>query len=135
MTSEITNRHVDLRVVRCARPGKTCAESAVLLARARSSGTFELLTEEAWAQALGYLRDELTGMSLESFMDLDTPAPGGVVAAVLDETAKSFLVRLRSKHARRKVFRLHLWFDPYERAMFLVADEVLDDSCSQSGGR
>ena len=44
----MTNPGVDLVVVLRIRPGRTCAQSAVLLARARPTGVFELLTAAAW---------------------------------------------------------------------------------------
>ena len=59
-------READLVVVVCIRPAKSCAQSRVMLARARPIGIFELLTAEAWARALGYPADELNGTSLRS---------------------------------------------------------------------
>jgi hypothetical protein len=115
----------DLVLVLCASPGKTCAESDVMLARVRPSGIFELLSAAAWARALGYAPDELSGKSLRELMQLETPAAGEVVAALLDEKdAQPLDVTLRCKDARRKCFRFHRRFDPYQGAMYVVADEL-----------
>ena len=113
----------DLVLVLRVRPGKTCAQSGVMLARIRPGGLFELLTAAAWAQALGYTADELNGKSLRELMQLGKRAAGKVVAALLDEKhAQPLDVSLRCKDERRKSFRFHRRFDPYEKAIFVVAD-------------
>jgi PAS domain-containing protein len=105
--------------------GKACAQSGVMLARVRRSGMFELLTSAAWARALGYLPDELSGKSLRELMALDKRAAREVVTALLDEgDARPLEVTLRCKDERRKCFRLYRRFDPYEQAVFVLADEV-----------
>lgn len=96
-----------------------------MLARIRPSGLFELLSAAAWARALGYRPDELSGRSTRELMHLEEPAAGDVVAALLDENdAPPLHVTLRCKDDRRKRFRLHRRFDPYDKAVFVVADEV-----------
>jgi len=96
-----------------------------MLARARPSGIFELLTAATWARALGYPPDELSGKSLSELMQLEKPAAGEVVAALLDEKdVQPLEVTLRCKDERRKRFRFHRRFDAYEEAMFVVADEL-----------
>lgn len=105
--------------------GKTFAESAVMLACVRRSGSFELLTPAPWTRALGYLPQELSGKSLRELMQLEQRAAGEVVAALLDEEdARPLEVMLRCKDERRKCFRFYRRFDPYEQAVFVVADEV-----------
>jgi len=127
-TAGSTRLLADLMLVLCVSPGKTCAESGVMLARVRPSGVFELLTATAWARALGYPADELSGKSLRELLQLETPAAGELVAALLDEKDVQPLdVTLRCKDERRKCFRFHRRFDPYEKAMFVVADELLED--------
>jgi PAS domain-containing protein len=107
---------------------KTCAQSGVMLARVRKSGMFELLTAAAWARALGYLPEELSGKSLRQLMQLETRAAREVVAALLDEEdVEPLEVTLRCKDERRKCFRLYRRFDPYEQAVFVVADEVSEE--------
>jgi PAS domain-containing protein len=99
-----------------------------MLARVRKSGMLELLTAAAWARALGYLPDELRGKSLRELMQLETRAAGEMVAALLDEQdVQPLEVTLRCKDARRKCFRLYRRFDPYEQAVFVVADEVSEE--------
>jgi hypothetical protein len=114
----------DLKVVLGASPGKTCARSGLMLARVLPCGLFELLSTAAWARALGYPAQELSGKWLHDLM-LEASAAGDVVASLLDETdAQPLDVTLRCKDERRKSFRLHRRFDPYDHAMFVLADEV-----------
>jgi hypothetical protein len=115
----------DLVLVLCLSPGKACTDSGVMMARVRPSGLFELLSVEAWARALGYAPDELSGKSLRELMQLEKPAAGRVVSALLnDEDAQPLDVTLRCKDERRKSFRFHRRFDPYQDAMYVVADEL-----------
>jgi PAS domain-containing protein len=118
----------DLILVLGVSPGKTGAQSKVMLARVRRSGKFELLTAAAWARALGYLPDELSGKSLRELMQLETRASREVVTALLDEEdVQPLEITLRCKDERRKCFRLYRRFDPYEQAVFVVADEVAEE--------
>jgi hypothetical protein len=115
----------DLMLVLSCNPGKACKESDVMMARVRRSGLFELLSAAAWARALGYAPDELTGKSLSELMPLEKPAAGRVVAALLDdEDAQPLDVTLRCKDERRKCFRFHRRFDAYQDATYVVADEL-----------
>ena len=115
----------DLLVVLCLNPGRTCAESDVMMARLRPGGIFELLTSAAWARALGYPPAELSGKSLRELIALETPAAAAVVSALLDTTgAEPLDVTLRCKDERRKYFRFHRRFDPYGQSVFVVADEL-----------
>ena len=117
----------DLILVLSVRPGKMCRQSDVMLARVRS-GTFELLTAAAWAETLGYRPDELSGKSLRQLLQLEKGAAGKFVAALLDEGDIGPLeVTLRCKDERRKCFRLYRQFDPYEQAVFVVADEISEE--------
>lgn len=115
----------DLMLVLCVNPGKACEESDVMMARVRPSGLFELLSAAAWARALGYAPDELSGKSLCELMPLEKPAAGCVVAALLDdEDAQPLEVTLRCKDERSKRFRFHRRFDSYQNTIYLVADEL-----------
>ena len=118
----------DLTLVPSASPGKTCKASDLMMARARPSGIFELLSAAAWARALGYAPDELNGKSLCGLMPLETRVAGDLVAALLDRKGvESLEVTLRCKDERRKSFRFHRRFDPYGDTMYVVADEVSED--------
>jgi PAS domain-containing protein len=115
-------RCADLVLVLGVSP-RTSPQSGVMLARIRPGGIFELLTL-AWARALGYAPDELSGKRVRDLVQLEKPATGEVVAALLDENdARPLDVTLRCKDERRKPFRLHRRFDPYEQAVFVLADE------------
>jgi PAS domain-containing protein len=117
----------ELILVLSVSPGKTCTQSAVMLARVRRSGKFELLTAAAWARALGYLPEELSGKALRELM-LEKRAAREVFSALLDEgDARPLEVTLRCKDERRKCFRLYRRFDPYEQAVFVLADEVSEE--------
>jgi PAS domain-containing protein len=117
-------RLADLMLVLCVNPGRTCAQSDVMLARLRLCGIFELLTVGAWARALGYGPQELSGKSLRELMSLERPA-GEIVAALLaTDVAEPVDVTLRCKDERRKRLRFHRRFDADEQAIFVVADEV-----------
>jgi PAS domain-containing protein len=99
-----------------------------MLARVFPSGTFELLTGAAWARALGYPPDELSGKPLRELMRLEQPAAGEFVAALLDEAgAQPLEVTLLCKDERRKCFRLYRRYDAYEKAVFIVAEEVSEE--------
>jgi PAS domain S-box-containing protein len=119
-------RLADLLLVLCVNPGKACTESDVMMARVSPDGLFELLSAAAWARALGYAPEELSGKSLSELMQLSKPAAARLAAALLDgwEDGGSVDVTLRCKDGRLKSFRLHRRFDPYQRAMYIVADEL-----------
>ena len=115
----------DLILVLCSTPGRTCEKSDLMMARVRPSGLFELLSAAAWARALGYTPDELVGMPLSELMPLEKPAAGALVAALINrKDSGSLEVTLRCKDKRRKSFKLHRRFDPYQDTMYVVADEV-----------
>ena len=121
----------DLVLVLCLSPGKACTDSGVMMACVRPSGLFELLSVEAWARALGYAPDELSGKSLREL--IEKPAAGRVVSALLDhEDAQPLDITLRCKDERRKHFRFHRRFDPYQDAMYVVADELPESRVAPS---
>lgn len=122
----------DLILVPSASPGKTCQASPLMMARTQPTGEFELLSAAAWARALGYAMDELRGKSLCDLMPLEKPAAGEVVAALLNnKDVGSLEVTLRCKDERRKFFRFHRRFDPYQDAIYVVADEVCEQTAAQ----
>lgn len=115
----------DLLLVASVNPGTSCAQSALLMARLPAGGTFELLSSAAWAQALGYRGEELSGKYLWELMALEARAAGEIVADLLDTNAHAPLdVPLRCKDHRRKCFRFYRRFDDRAQAIFLVVDEI-----------
>ena len=67
-------------------------------------------------------------------MPLEKPAAGEVVAALLDKKdVQPLEVTLRCKDEQRKFFRFHRRFDPYQDAIYVVADEVSEARPSRSG--
>lgn len=95
-----------------------------MMARVRPSGLFELLTAAAWGRALGYTPDELSGKSLRALMQLESPAAGELVTALLNiKDVAPLDVALRCKNSRRKYFRFHRRFDAYQNTVYVVADE------------
>ena len=86
------------------------------------------MSAAAWAGALGYRPDELSGKSLRQLLLLEKRAAGEVVAALLDEDdARPLEVTPRCKNEQRKCFRLYRRFDPHEQAVFVVADEITEE--------
>lgn len=115
----------DLKFALCRKPSETCAQSGLMMARLRPGGIFELLSSGAWARALGYPPEELSGKSLGELMPIAQPAASAVVAALLDRSTQGPLdVTLRCKDERRKFFRLHRRFDSYTQSIFVLADEL-----------
>ena len=113
-------------VALCVSPGKTCARTGLMLARVLPGGVLELLSIAAWVRVLGYSPQELSGKWLRDLMPLEDLAASEVAAALLGEQdSPPMEVTLRCKDERRKSFRLHRRRDPYDRAVFLLADEVL----------
>ena len=97
-----------------------------MLARVHRGGLFELLTAASWTRALGYLPEELARKSLRDLMP-DRRSAGKVIAALVDEEdVQPLEVTLQCKDRRRKRFRLYRRFDPYDEAVFVVADDVSD---------
>lgn len=119
----------DLVLVLCSSPGRTCEKSALMLARVRPSGIFELLSAAAWARTLGYTPDELVGKALSELMPpLEEPEANQMVAALLDrDDFRALDVTLRCKDEQRKSFRFHRRFDAYQDTMYLVADDISED--------
>ena len=96
-----------------------------MLARILPGGAFELLSPAAWARVLGYTPQELSGKWLRELMSPDRPAASEVTAALLGEQESAPMeVTLRCKDERRKSFRLHRRLDPYDQAVFVLADEM-----------
>ena len=112
----------DLKLTMHVTPGDTYEWSRVLLARAHFDGSLELLTA-AWERFLGYGRNELRCKTLCQVLGTDE-RPGAAVAAILDERSTQPVdLHLRCRDGREKALRLHRRYDPYERAMFIVAEE------------
>ena len=115
----------DLKVVLCRKPGKSSAQSEVMMARLRPGGLFELLSAAAWARALGYPSEELCRKSLRELIALEAPAASAVVAALLDTAhAEPLDVTLRCNGERRRCFRFHRRFDPQAQSIYFVIDEI-----------
>jgi hypothetical protein len=121
-------RLADLMLELSARPGRACKQSGLMLARILPDGVFELLSAAAWAEALGYPQHELSGKSLRELMPLGKPAASELVACLLaEEHARPVDITLRCKDRRPKCFRLHRRIDAYEKAIFVLADELVED--------
>lgn len=125
MATQSARSRADLVLVASARD-EARAQSGVMLARIRASrASFELLTADAWARALGYPAEELIGKSLCELLPLDAPAASELVSVLLDEKdSRPLDVTLRCKDRRRKVFRFHRRVDPYGEAIFVLAEEL-----------
>jgi hypothetical protein len=103
-------------------PGDTYEWSRVLLARAHFDGSLELLTA-GWERFLGYGRHELRGKTLCQVLGTGE-RPAAAVAAILDECSTLPVdLHLRCRDGQEKALRLHRRYDPYERTMFIVAEE------------
>ena len=115
----------ELILILCASPGRTIAESSLMLARVGPSGLFELLSADAWARALGYHQpEELSGKPLRELVHEKQPTCELVAALLYEGDTQPLDVTLRCKDERRKFFRLHRRFDPYDRTVTLLADEL-----------
>src|SRR5688572_16977211 len=115
----------DLMLALCASPGRTCEQSGLMLARILPGGVLELLSTAAWTRVLGYPAHELSGKWLHDLMPSAATEGGELAAAFLGETdTRPLDVTLRCKDERRKCFRLHKRFDDYDKAIFVLADEV-----------
>lgn len=107
-----------LMLMLCVRASRGGSQSDVMLAQLSPSGTIELLNAAAWSRALGYVPEELSGKSPHQLMALEH-------AERFDPSAlEPFDVSLRYKDEGRKRLRLHRRFDPYEQAVFLIAEEL-----------
>jgi hypothetical protein len=106
---------------------KSCVQSGVMLARVRAPGIFELLTAAAWARALGFLPDELSGKTLRALMPEKTAAAGVIAMLLGEQDGEPLVVTLQCKDERRKSFRFYRRFDAYEKAMFVVADDMVEE--------
>jgi hypothetical protein len=116
----------DFRLSIAAENGMTYTESNVLLARALCSGALEFMTS-AWERLLGYAGPEFAGKTLCQFMRLEKPIAIAVIASILDERDSApVLLTLHCRNGHAKRLRLHRRFDPDERAVYLLAEEMRD---------
>lgn len=114
----------DFQLAVLSAPGHTYEWSNVLLARAHFNGRLELLTA-AWERLLGYGRQEFAGKTLCQLMEPRKPA---AVAAILDELNPGPVdLKLRCRDGQGKCLRLHRQFDPYERTVYILAEETLEN--------
>lgn len=112
----------DLTLALLVPPGDNFEWSRVLLARASYDGTLELLTA-AWERFLGYGRRELHGKPFGQVLGAQE-RPAAAVAAILDPDRMAPLdLLLRCRDGQEKALRLHRRYDPYDSAMFIVAEE------------
>ena len=120
-----TSHPRDFRLILAARRGLTYHRSDVLLAKACSDGTLELLTA-AWQKLLGYGQREVLGKTLRQIMEPGKPV-GAVIAAIFDEWDPAPVeLKVRGNDGRCKCLKLHRRLDPYERSVFIVAEEMLE---------
>ena len=102
----------------------TYAGSKCLLARAFCSGALEFLTS-AWETLLGYAGHEFGDKTLCQFMGLEKPVATAVIASILDERDSApVLLTLHCRNGQAKRLRLHRRFDPYQRAVYLLGEEM-----------
>ena len=117
-----------LVVVRC---GHTYERSNVLLAKAHPTGTLELLTG-AWERLLGYQGQEFAGKTLRQLMGSRKPIAAAVAAILDDLNPAPVDLKVRRRDGEGKCLRLHRRFDPYERSMFIVAEEASEGSARRT---
>ena len=114
----------DLRLVLHESLADSYEMSQVLLARAGGDGTLQLLTA-GWERVLGYGRGEFGTRTLLQLMWSNRRSTAAAVAAILDELDMSPVdVRIRCRDGLAKAFRLHRRYDPPERLMYIVAEEL-----------
>src|SRR4030095_13849553 len=117
----------DFQLAVLASDGHIYKKSNVLLARAHFSGTLELMTA-AWERLLGYGRQEFEGKTLCQLMGAKKPLATNAVAAILDELNPGPVdLKVRCRDGQGKCLRLHRRFDPYERAVYILAEETLQN--------
>jgi hypothetical protein len=115
----------DFQLTLAARRGLTYHRSDVLLAKACFDGTLELLTA-AWQRLLGYGHQEFSEKTLRQIMEPGKPV-AAVVAAIFDERNPAPVeLKVRGNDGQCKCLKLHRRFDPYERTVFIVAEETLE---------
>jgi len=120
-----TSHPRDFQLAVAARRGLTYHRSDVLLAKASFNGTLELLTA-AWHRLLGYGHQDIPGKTLRQIMEPGKPV-AAVVAAIFDErNPEPVELKVRTNDGQCKCLKLHRWFDPYERTVFIVAEETLE---------
>ena len=123
--SLFTSHPRDFQLAVAARRGLTYHRSNVLLAKACFDGTLELLTA-AWQRLLGYGYQEFSEKTLRQIMEPGKPVDA-VVAAIFDERNQAPVeLTVRSNDGQCKCLKLHRRFDPYERTVFIVAEETLE---------
>ena len=119
-----SGRPADFTLAVHVSPGDTYEWSKVLLARAHSNGTLELMTA-AWELVLGYGRREFEGKTLSQLMGSTRTEAADVVVAILDERNMDPVeLTLRSRSGEAKRLRLHRRLDAYTDRMFIVAEET-----------
>jgi PAS domain-containing protein len=107
-------------------PGHVYERSNALLARAHFNGTLELLTA-GWERLLGYGRQEFAGKTLCQLLEPRKPV-AAAVAAILDESnPRPVDLKVRCRDGQGKYLRLHRMFDPYERTVYILAEEPLEN--------
>lgn len=99
----------------------------LLLARATSGGSLELLSE-AWPRLLGYGRGGLEGKALGSLLAAERRSDSGeerVIAALFDRASiASVELTLRCHGGRRQSLRLHRRLDPATGAIYIVGEAI-----------
>jgi PAS domain S-box-containing protein len=114
---------IDFRLVLHDNLSDSYELSRVLLAKADSGGTLQLLTS-AWERMLGYGREEFKGKTLLQLMWSNPRSAAAAVAAILDELNMGPVdVRLRCRNGHGKGLTLHRLYDKDEHMMYIVAEE------------
>lgn len=101
--------------------------SKVLLAKAGADGTLQLLTS-SWEQVLGYGREELSRKTLLDLLWCNRRSAASAVAAILDTADIGPVnLRLRCRDGKGKCLKLHRHYDKYERMIYIVGEETLEE--------
>lgn len=101
--------------------------SKVLLAKAGADGTLQLLTS-GWERVLGYGREELKRKTLLDLVWRNRCSAATAVAAILDTAdMEPVNLRVRCRNGNGKCLKLHRHYDKYERMIYMVGEETLEE--------
>ena len=101
--------------------------SKVLLAKAGADGTLQLLTS-GWERVLGYAREELKRKTLLDLVWRNRHRAATAAAAILDTADMEPVdLRVRCRNGKGKCLKLHRHYDKYERMIYIVGEETLEE--------
>jgi PAS domain S-box-containing protein len=110
-------------VVLCPRIYPPYVRSDVCLARLDALGRFRLLSP-AWEQTLGFRGEELNGRALVDLLAPQDRRTGAAAVGRLLSPAEAdpLTMCLYRKDGGAQFMRLHRRFDPYDGALFILAE-------------